>query len=85
MVETAAGGAELATLVASGGITYQAEGREFIGGRLLYDHAKQWMKITGSESFPCMANGMLADEIEYDLKTDTIKAEVVGPGELRLK
>jgi len=85
LVETPAGGAELATLVASSGITYQAEGREFIGGRLLYDHARQWMKITGSESFPCMANGMLADEIEYDLKTDTIRAEVVGPGELRLK
>ena len=85
LIETAAGDTELATLIASGGITYQAEGREFIGGKLLYDHAKQWMKVTGSESFPCMANGMLADEIEYDLKTDTIKAEVVGPGELRLK
>ncbi|HLB75036.1 MAG TPA: hypothetical protein VJJ98_13535, partial [Sedimentisphaerales bacterium] len=85
LIETAAGDTELATLIASGGITYQAQDREFIGGRLFYDHAKQLMKVTGSESFPCMVNGMLADEIEYDLKTDTIKADVVGPGGLRLK
>jgi hypothetical protein len=85
LIETAAGDTELATLIASGGITYQAKDREFIGGRLFYDHAKQLMKVIGSESFPCMVNGMLADEIEYDLKTDKIKADVVGPGELRLK
>jgi len=85
LVETALGGTELATLTASGGITYQAGDHEFIGGQLFYDHAKQLMKVIGSESFPCMVDGMLTDEIEYDLKTDTIKADLVGPGGVRFQ
>jgi hypothetical protein len=74
-----------ATLTASGGVTYQAKDNEFIGGQLFYDHAKQLIKVIGSESFPCQFNGQLTDQIEYDLKTDTVKAELVGPGALRLK
>ena len=63
----------------------QAKDNEFIGGQLFYDHKEQVMKIIGSESFPCQFNGALADEIVYDLKTDTVKADLVGPGALRLQ
>jgi len=85
LIETALGDTDLATLTASGGVTYQAGDHEFIGGQLFYDHTKQLMKVIGSDSFPCMVDGMLTDEIEYDLKTDTIKADLVGPGGVRLK
>ena len=85
LIETALGETELATLTASGGITYRAGDNEFIGGQLFYDHEKQLMKIIGSDSFPCQFNGALAEEIEYDLKTDKIKADLVGPGALRLR
>ncbi|MBN2137378.1 MAG: hypothetical protein JW720_06205 [Sedimentisphaerales bacterium] len=85
LIKTALGRTELSTLVASGGVTYQAKDNEFIGGTLFYDHAKQVMKITGSESFPCQFNGALADEIVYDLKTGKVEAELVGPGALRIK
>jgi hypothetical protein len=83
LIETPLGGTELATLTASGGITYQAKDNEFIGGQLFYDHEKQLIKIIGSDSFPCRFNGALAEEIEYDLKTDKIKADLAGPGALR--
>jgi len=85
LIETAPGRTDLSTLTASGGVTYQAKDNEFIGGQLFYDHAKQMIKVIGSESFPCQFNGQLADQIEYDLKTGKVKAELVGPGALRLK
>ena len=85
LIETSPGRTDLSTLTASGGVTYQAKDNEFIGGQLFYDHAKQLIKVIGSESFPCQFNGQLTDQIEYDLKTGKVKAELVGPGALRLK
>lgn len=85
LIETAPGRTDFSTLTASGGVTYQAKDNEFIGGQLFYDHAKQLIKVIGSESFPCQFNGQLTDQIEYDLKTGRVKAELVGPGALRLK
>ncbi|MBL7153348.1 MAG: hypothetical protein ISS79_06500, partial [Phycisphaerae bacterium] len=52
LLETVLGDTELSTLTASGGVTYQAKDHEFIGGEIFYDHAKQLMKVIGSESFP---------------------------------
>lgn len=85
LVETPGGDTELATLTASGGIRYQAKDNEFVGGQLFYDHEAQRVKVIGGDSFPCMLNGVLADEIVYDLRTDIVTAELVGPGALQLK
>jgi len=85
LTETAAGDTELSSLTASGGVTYQSADNEFIGGGLFYDHAKQLMKVVGSEHFPCLFNGQLTDEIEYNLKTGEIKADLVAPGTIQLK
>ncbi|MCK4294919.1 MAG: hypothetical protein KAY65_17105 [Planctomycetes bacterium] len=85
LTETAAGDTELSTLTASGGVTYQGSDNEFIGGGLFYDHAEQLMKVVGSERFPCLFNGQLTDEIEYNLKTGEIKADLVAPGTIQLK
>jgi len=76
---------DLATLTASGGITYQAKGNEFIGGELFYDHARALVKVRGSQAFPCRFNGALVDQIKYDIKADKVKAELVGPGALQVK
>jgi len=80
LIKTALGETELSTLTASGGIMYHSGDNEFIGGELFYDHAAELMTVVGSETFPCHYNGYLTDHIEYNLKTGTIKADVVGPG-----
>jgi len=85
LIETATGGSELATLTASGGVTYQSPKNQFIGGKFFYDHAKGLITVVGSESFPCQYNGALTDQIEYNLNTGRIKADLIGPGALQLK
>ncbi|MHC4742655.1 MAG: hypothetical protein ACYS8Z_12125 [Planctomycetota bacterium] len=85
LIETPLGDTELATLTASGGITYQAKDNYFSGGQLFYDHETQRVKVIGSDSFPCLLNGALADEILYDLEADIVDANLVGPGALQLK
>lgn len=83
LMKTAEGKNELSTLIASGGIRYADDDNEFIGDRLFYDHAKALMKVTGSRILPCQYNGKFVDAIEYDLKTDKVKAKLVGPSTLR--
>ena len=80
LVKTAGGQTELATLVACGGITYEDEDKQFIGGELFYDYEQSFVKVQADESQQCYFNGMLVESIEYDLKTDEVKAEIAGPG-----
>ena len=84
LTETAEGQTELATLTASGGITYKDDDKEFDGGKLFYDAAKAIVTVQGDELQPCHFNGNPVDEIEWDLKTDTIKFKITGPGALQL-
>jgi hypothetical protein len=70
------GRAELDWLSAADGITYWDEKNRFAGGRLTYDHDQALMLIVGDATQPCYFNGMLVDEIEWDLKTDRLKADI---------
>jgi hypothetical protein len=74
---------EVATLTASGGITYEDGDNEFEGSELFYDHDKSILKIWGDESQPCYYNGVLVDEIEIDLKANRVNFKVPAPGTLQ--
>jgi len=84
LIETAEGEFKLSTLSATGGITYEDRDKEFDGGKLFYDAGKAIITVHGEELQPCHFNGVLVDEIEWDLKTDKIKFEITGPGALQL-
>ena len=70
------GRAELDWLTAADGITYWDEKNRFAGGRLTYDHDQALMLIVGDATQPCYLNGALVDEIEWDLKTNRLKADI---------
>ena len=84
LIETAEGEFKLSTLSATGGITYEDQDKEFDGSKLFYDAGKAIITVHGDELQPCHFNGVLVDEIEWDLKTDKIKFEIIGPGALQL-
>ncbi len=83
--ETTVGEDELSALVATDGIIYKDEDKEFIGSELFYNVATSIVKVSGDSSRPCQLNGVLVDQIELDLETNKVKANVVGPGVLQLK
>jgi len=84
LTETAEGQTELLSLTASGGITYKDQDKEFDGSKLFYDADKLLVTVQGDEFQPCYFNGNPVDEIEWDLKSDTVKFEISGPGTLQL-
>lgn len=73
---------ELTSLLASGGITYQDQDRQFAGSRLFYDAEKSLITVKGQPFNPCYFNGAAVDGIEFDLKTDRVKTEIASPGAL---
>lgn len=85
LVQTAPGRLEVATLLATGGITYNEKDIEFVGSDLFYDANEAVMRIHGDDFQPCYFNGALVDLIEYDLKTGKISFEITGPGALQMK
>ena len=85
LCKTADGQSELSTLTVLGGVTYEDEDKEFAGSELFYDANDCIMTINGDASWPCLLNGVPVDEIEYDLKTEEVKAKIVGPGALGTK
>jgi hypothetical protein len=86
LVETASGQLKLSTLSASGGITYQdKQGKQFDGSTLFYDADKSIVTVQGDERWPCHYNGAPVDAIEWDLKTDKLKFDSVGPAILQLQ
>jgi len=84
LVQAANGQTELSSLTASGGITYEYQNNEFLGGKLFYDPGKFIMKVLADESGPCYYNGALVDGIEVDLKTGNVKAQILTPGALQI-
>jgi hypothetical protein len=85
LLETADGRTELSTLRATGGVTYNEKDKEFLGSKLFYDAGKSILTVQGDASHPCIFNGTLVDEIEYDLKTGDVKFQIVGPGVIQGK
>jgi hypothetical protein len=84
LYESPSGQTELSTLTATGGINYEDKDNEFIGSELFYDHKTDIVKVNGDESQPCFYNGVLAKNIEMNVKTGKVKAEIVGPGSLQM-
>jgi hypothetical protein len=83
--ETAEGRTELATLNATGGVLYEDDrGHLFIGSELFYDHTTSVVTVEGDEVQPCYYNGVLVDNIKYDVNADKVECNVVGPGAIQL-
>ena len=80
--EAVEGKSDISTATASGGIVYDDGNQEFAGSNLFYDHSKQLMSLWGDQG--CYLNGAAVNNIEYDLKTGKVKANIVGPGLLQL-
>jgi len=85
LVKTASGQSKLSTLSATGWIVYEEKDKQFDGSSLFYDAGKSLVTVNGSRLRPCHFNGSPVDAIEWDLKTDKVKAEIVGPAILQVK
>jgi hypothetical protein len=95
LYEAAPGRTELSTLRATGGVTYQEQGKkkkwgkskdiQFVGSEMFYDADKSLITAWGDELQPCLLNGALVDAIKYDLKTGKIKTKITGPGMLQMR
>ena len=84
LFEGPGGQTELATLRATGGIEYQDKDNRFLGSELFYDHETSILTVKGNESWPCYYNGAPVSGIEMNVETGRVKADVVGPGSLRI-
>ena len=95
LYETADSRTELSTLSATGGITYEEEGKkkrwgkgkaiQFVGSDFFYDASKSMLMAWGDKSQPCLLNGVFVDGIEYNLKTGRVKTKIVAPGALQME
>ena len=84
LIETEDGQTKLSTLYASRGIDYKDNGNRFMGSELLFEQEESLVTVAGDNTQPCYFNGSLVDGIRYNLKTGKVKAQVVGPGSLRV-
>ncbi len=95
LYETSGGRTELSTLSATGGVTYEEEGKkkkwgkrkdiQFVGSEMFYDGSKSIITAWGDERQACFLNGVLVPGIEYNLKTGRIKTKITGPGMLQMQ
>ncbi len=74
---------ELESFTATGTITYEDLDKYFEGGLLHYDLTNSRVIVHSDGINPCILNGMAVDNIEWDIKTDKIKANVVAPGAIK--
>jgi hypothetical protein len=83
--EAAPGRMDLASLTASQGIDYEDERSHFIGSTLFYDNGTSLVTVKGDNVLPCYLNGALVDEIEINLKTGRIKAQIPTASVLQVR
>jgi hypothetical protein len=76
---TDAGRTEIASLVASRGVTYEDQTKQFVGSLLTYDREQSLVKVVGDETRPCYFNNALVDQIEMDVATGALKTQLRGP------
>jgi len=69
---------ELLKLTATRGIYYKQgkRGNWFLGENLFYDAKTSLMNIYGSDRWPCMINGAVAENVEYNLLTGRKKTNI---------
>ncbi|MBW7992435.1 MAG: hypothetical protein FVQ84_20805 [Planctomycetes bacterium] len=84
-IKTVSGQSKLSTLSATGWIIYEDQDKQFDGSSLFYDADKSIVTVNGNQLRPCHLNGAPVNAIEWDLKNNSIKADVVGPAILQLK
>ena len=75
---TETGRTEIASLVASRGVTYEDQAKQFAGSTLTYDREKSLVTVVGDETQPCFYNNFQVDQIEMDIKTSTLKTQQRG-------
>ena len=95
LVEIADSRTELSTLTATGGITYEEQGKkkawgksgdiQFGGSGLFYDAGRNMMTVWGDDVQSCYLNGALVDGIKYNLKTGRMKTAITGPSILQVE
>jgi hypothetical protein len=76
---------EIASLVASRGVTYEDQTKQFVGSMLTYDRERSLVRVTGDETQPCYFNNFLVDQIEMDVKTGALKTRPRGPSTVQGK
>ena len=85
LTQTPDGQTELATLTASRGITYEDETQNFAGSTLIYDYARDLVRVTGDALQPCYFNSALVNEIEMNVSTRNVKMQFQAPSTLQMK
>ena len=76
---------EIASLVASRGVTYEDQTKQFAGSTLTYDRKSSLVKVVGNETQACFFNGALVDQIEMDATTGALKTQLRGSTTLQGK
>ncbi len=85
--EVTKGHLELATLTATDGIEYddEAGGVSFVGSSLSYDYSQSLVAVRGDAGQRCYLNGALVDQIDLNLKTGRIKADIPAPSTFQVR
>jgi hypothetical protein len=85
--EVTKGHLELATLTATDGIEYddEASGVNFVGSSLFYDYSQSLVAVRGGDAQRCYLNGALVDQIDLNLKTGHIKADIPAPSTFQVR
>ena len=84
--EITKGHLELATLTATQGIEYEDEAarQSFVGSSLSYDYSQSLVAVRGDGAQRCLLNDSLVDQIDLNLKTGRIKADIPGPSTVQV-
>lgn len=85
LIKTYTGKLALSRLTAIGEVYYEeddqrkAEKQLFSADGVAYDHRMATLRMWSDMNEPCMVNGMPVKGIQYNLKTDDLKTELLGP------
>ena len=85
--EVTKGHLELASLTVTEGIEYEDEtnGLSFLGSSLSYDYSQALVAVRGDDEQRCYLNGALVDQIDLNLKTGRIKADIPAPSTIQVR
>jgi hypothetical protein len=87
---TELGRTELLDLTASDTVSFQERYSKddvintFIGDKLFYNAEQSQMLITGTKDNPCLANGVSADKINYNMVTGALVTKISGVSTIQL-
>ncbi len=94
LAKTETGQSKLLRLNAIDGVTYEEENKnsgangkavQFVGSQFIYDANESKIKAWGSGEQPCLFNNVLADGLDYDLKTGRVKIGKIVGGSLQFQ